>query len=101
MHTYKTDAPISQESHAVISGLTQMQLEAIDLALFSQISGEWRKIARVVGGAMLSDIDRVRGIPDLYYAERLRAMIKLNKLQAQGDLTSMRHGEVRRFSEEK
>ena len=58
-------------------------------------------MARVIGGAMFSEFERVPGVPDLFYAERLRAMISSKRLQAQGDLTSMGHGEVRRFSEER
>jgi len=38
---------------------------------------------------------RVAGLPDLYYAERIRRLVRQGKLVAEGNLNHMRHSEVR------
>ena len=70
----------------------------IDAGLMKQVTGRWRKVAMVIGMTMmqLKDEDpRWNGIPDLYYAMRLRALVADGKLDSQGDLYRMRFSEVR------
>ena len=72
------------------------ELSAIDQALMRNVVGEWRKIARVVGAAMGENAGVVSGVPDIYYAQRLRRMIEVGTIESQGDIGAMGLGEVRR-----
>lgn len=69
------------------------EIEAIDQALLSNVSNEWRKVAMVVGMAM--DEYSIPGIPDVFYAQRVRRLAELGRLESQGNLAYMRFSEVR------
>ena len=71
------------------------ELALIDAALLSQVSDEWRKVARVVGMAMLSMPDRPSGVPDVFFAKRVVLLVESGRLEARGDLRRMRFSEVR------
>jgi hypothetical protein len=90
-----SDPPLTPEQSEKASSLTSAELEQIDSALLRQVSSDWRKIARVVGTAMMEHTERVRGVPDVFYAQRLRRMIQEGRLEAEGDVRAMGRGEVR------
>lgn len=77
-----------------IAELTPVQLRTIDDALLKLAHAEWRKVAYLVGFAM-TNADRIPGIPDIYYAQRVRLLVEEGKLEAQGFLDRMRYSEVR------
>ena len=49
----------------------------------------------LVGKAMMNSDVRVPGLPDLYYAQRVRALVENGQLVAEGNLDFMRYSEVR------
>jgi hypothetical protein len=49
----------------------------------------------LVGGAMMNPDVRVAGLPDLYYAQRVRALVTAGQLVAEGNLDFMCFSEVR------
>jgi hypothetical protein len=63
----------------------------IDAALFSQVSSDWRNVARVVGMAILSMPDRASGVPDVYFAQRVALVVESGQLESQGNLRRMGH----------
>lgn len=89
------DPPLSAAQRALVGALTADAVLAIDEALLSNASTQWRKVARIVGMTMSSLPARVHGIPDVYYAERVRELVARGLLESQGDLTRMRYSEVR------
>jgi len=89
------DGEMTSEQKAQVSMLTADQIQAIDQALMSNIVSNWRKVARVVGTAMGQQSDRIPGIPDLYYSERVRELVLRGVVEAQGNLAAMRYSEVR------
>ena len=95
---YPPDPPLSAEQSALVNALTPEQIQAIDDALMSNVAARWRKVARVVMSAM-DDLDkngaRVTEIPDIFYAERIRDMLKRGLLEGEGDFTRMSLSEVR------
>ena len=91
------DAELSTAEGARVATLSQAELALIDAALFSQVSDDWRKVARVVGMAMLSMPDRPSGVPDVF-AKRVGLLVESGQLESQGDLRRMRFSEVRRRS---
>jgi hypothetical protein len=44
---------------------------------------------------MSAGFRRVRGVPDMYYAERVRILVRRGLLESQCNLAAMRYSEVR------
>ena len=80
----------------LVKQLTADEVKTIDHALFSNTSSKWRKVARVVGTTMMELPCRVEGVPDIYYSQRVKYLVSEGLLESQGDLSCMRHSEVRR-----
>ena len=91
----KPDPPWTPEQHAKVALLTEAEIRAIDEALLSNACHRWRKVARVVGTTMSELTNRVEGIPDLFYSQRVRKLVEDGRLESQGNLAYMRFSEVR------
>ena len=89
------DPPLSDAQRALVESLSPETILAIDEVLLRNVSTQWRKVARVVGTTMSFPPGRVTGIPDTYYAERIRELVKHGLLDSRGDLMRMRYSEVR------
>ena len=89
------DPPLSPEEEAKVAQLTEKEIKAIDEALMSNVQPRWRKVAMIVGLTMSHLENRVRGIPDLFYAQRVRKLVEAGRLESQGNLAYMRFSEVR------
>jgi hypothetical protein len=89
------DPPLTPEEEAKVAQLAERELEAIDEVLMSNAHHRWRKVAMVVGLTMQHLENRVRGIPDLFYAQRVRKLVESGRLESQGNLAYMRFSEVR------
>ncbi|MGV6483609.1 DUF3658 domain-containing protein [Stenotrophomonas indicatrix] len=91
-----SDAHLTNEQRHRIAALTDEDLAWIDQQLLSHCDGQFRKVAYVVGTAMSLDAERQPGIPDVFYAGRVRRLVERGVLEAAGDLSRMRYSEVRR-----
>ena len=89
------DPEMTAGQFALINGLSEDEIQAIDSALLSNTRNTWRKVARVVGTTMLGLLNRVEGIPDIYYAQRVQCLVAQGLLEGQGDMSSMKFSEVR------
>ncbi len=89
------DPPLSAEQMALIAELSEAQLTAIDALLMSRATTHWRKVAMLVGFAMTKNPDRKLGIPDLFYAQRVRKLVADGHLESDGNLVYMCYSEVR------
>jgi Protein of unknown function len=89
------DSQLSPADIKRVAMLTPTELALIDTALLSQTSTEWRKVARVVGTVMLFMSNRPRGVPDVFFANRVALLVESGRLESQGDLRRMRFSEVR------
>ena len=49
----------------------------------------------VVGLAMMHDHIRIHGLPDIYYAQRIKQLVRDGAVVAEGNLDFMRFSEVR------
>jgi hypothetical protein len=86
---------LTEEQLALVNKLSEIDIKRIDKILLSNACQYWRKVARVVGTTMMEMQDRISGIPDIYYAQRVRHLVKEGKLESQGNLAYMRYSEVR------
>ena len=84
---------LTAEQEANVAKLRAQEIEAIDQALLSNVSNAWRKVALVIVKAM--DEYSIPGIPDIFYAQRVRRLAELGRLESQGNLAYMRFSEVR------
>jgi pimeloyl-ACP methyl ester carboxylesterase len=94
-HVVKPDPPLDVEQSLRVSKLTQEDLWDIDREILTQSARSWRKVARIVGQAIGKLSARIPDVPDVYYAQRVRHLVEIGKLESQGDLHYMRHSEVR------
>ena len=86
---------MTPEELAIAASLSEEFIARIDAALLSWATTYNRKVARVVGSAMSDRSIRVPGLPDLYYAQRVRSLVQRGLLVAEGNLDYMRYSEVR------
>jgi hypothetical protein len=93
--TEPEDAELTAKELSRVSQLRPVDLEAIDNALLASASGNWRKVAFIVGTAMHSLAGRFAGVPDVFYSQRVCMLVARRALQAQGNLRRMRFSEVR------
>lgn len=89
------DEPMTTEEQVVADSLSPEMIQKIDAELLSHAQHRERKVAMIVGLAMMNPAVRVPGLPDIYYAQRIRALVASGKLLAEGNLEYMRYSEVR------
>jgi hypothetical protein len=94
-HDITPDPPMSPEEAAVAASLSPQFIERIDAELMSHARRRSRKVAMLVGMAMGNESVRVPGLPDLFYAQRVRALVEKGLLVGEGNLSFMRYSEVR------
>jgi hypothetical protein len=86
---------LTPTQQALVATLTPEYVSRADQALLAQASAQWRTVARVVGAAMDGLEDRKVGVPDIWYAGRVAALVTEGKLEARGEPSQIRVYEVR------
>ena len=86
---------MTKEQKELVSKLSELDIQAIDDHILKASHSMWRKVARIVGTAMENQQNRIKGIPDLYYAERVRYLVEAGILEYQGNLNHMGFSEIR------
>lgn len=89
------DAKLNEKQKELVSQLSSEDIKTIDDALLLNSSTYWRKVSRVVGSTMTNMPNVIAGIPDVYYAQRVKHLVAEGKLNSQGSLDSMRYSEIR------
>lgn len=89
------DASLNEEEQRAASKLGPADLELIDQTLLAECTSSWRKLARIVGAALGTLQERMPGVPDTYYAQRVALLVEAGHLESQGNLQYMRFSEVR------
>nr|WP_255491086.1 DUF3658 domain-containing protein [Spartinivicinus marinus] len=80
----------------LVAALSDEQLAEIDQMLLSHVHPKYnRKVAYLVGATMCDLPNRVKGIPDVFYSQRVAHLVAQGYLVAEGDLKYMRYCEVR------
>ena len=89
------DPPMTPEEATWAASLSPEALATIDAALLSHAQSRDRKVAMIVALAMSDSEVAVPGLPDVFYAQRVRALVASGKLVGVGNLAHMRYSEVR------
>jgi Protein of unknown function len=92
---FSPDGPLSSEEARVAASLSKDLIERIDAELLKHAGRQPRKVAMLVGLAMNNPSVRVPGLPDVYYAQRVKLMVAKGVLLSEGNLDFMRYSEVR------
>ncbi|HLA94788.1 MAG TPA: DUF3658 domain-containing protein [Pyrinomonadaceae bacterium] len=87
------DLDLTEEQQKKVDLLTHEQLENIDRRIIASSSTQWRKVARIVGATMQED--KIGGIPDIFYSQRVRKLVEDGRLESEGNLDYMGRSEVR------
>ena len=85
----QSDPPLNEDQENIVGTLSSDFVKEVDRVLLSYITKNGRKVAMVVGLAMMHDHIRIHGLPDIYYAQRIKQLV------AEGNLDFMRFSEVR------
>lgn len=91
----RPDARLTKEQRAIADGLEAEVVASIDGVLLSTCGDHWLKVAMVVLVALDKYGGELLELPPEYFSERVRNLVSNGKLEARGDLTSMRFSEVR------
>lgn len=89
------DGPMTPEQEAIAASLSPSFVQKIDDDLLLHAGKQGRKVAMIVGSTMMNDALTVPGLPDLFYAQRVKALVQKGLLIAEGNLEYMRFSEVR------
>jgi len=93
---------LTKEQKAREAQLTEEELRIIDQGLLSNACTRWRKVARVVGSTMMfGSPTRIDGVPDIFYAQRVRKLVESSRLESDGNLDYIGYSEVRLPQENK
>lgn len=92
------DPELTPDQKLFLEKLSHRDIERIDLKLLEHTSRTWRKVARIVGMFMEDQASDSQGIPDVYLASRIYALVESGTLDSQGKLGYMRYCEVRTTS---
>ena len=97
MSNVEVDPDLTPEQEKRVSELSATEIDLIDEALNAMITKTLRKMARVVGGAMMDErVSSISGVPDIFYAKRVHSFISNGEVEFVGNLRCMRQCEVRR-----
>ena len=91
---------LTPEQEEKVAKLSEKDIEEIDAALLSHAKKQWQKQAMIIGKTMMELPERTPGIPDIFYAQRIKKLVEKGYLVAQGNLDYMRFSEVRLPPEE-
>lgn len=90
------DGPMNADQQARADALSLQQIQAIDRTILKEAGPDWRKVARVVARAMMTEEPKwPSGIADIYFGQRVASLVERGSLEAKGDLGRMRVCEVR------
>jgi len=93
------DRPLSVEQQKFVSELSLEDIQKIDETLLLNTSLHWRKVAMIIGSTMVVGFkNEYQNIPDIYFSQRIAYLVKMGKLESQGDLRRMRYSEVRKIN---
>ena len=87
--------PLNPNQQALVDRLSSEQVEEIDRLLIQNASCHWRKVAMLISKTLMELEYIFVGVPDIYYAERIKNLVESGRLEAQGNLNCMRFSEVR------
>lgn len=91
----QANPPLTAEEISAVGKLTEADFKIIDAAILANSSEGWLKVARVVSSTADALRNRFPDLSYVFYAQRLRWLVKKGHLKSQGNLAYMRFSEIR------
>ena len=88
------DDPMTPEEEAQTRSLTAAELQRIDTVLLSHTTARPKKVAMVVFETMRELSLEIPGVPDLFYAQRVKHLAESGMIESAGNLDRMRFSEI-------
>lgn len=95
VHEGPPDTLLDADEQEAVDRLAAAQIQRIDDALLSDCTRRARKVARIVGKAWMQLRDELQDVPIGFYAQRVKMLVDVGKLESRGNLDHMRFSEVR------
>jgi len=92
---YIPDREMTEKEKKYICSLSSDKLKKIDNAILFYAKDNYLKVARIVGDILMDKDIHSQKIPDVFYADRIRRLVKKGLLNSQGNLHYMRYSEVK------
>jgi hypothetical protein len=89
------DPEMSPAQRELVASLTQDSVAKIDASLLSNAAPFDKKVAMIIGLTMMDKSVHIKGIPDLFYRDRVKSLIERGLLVADCELVSMGRCHVR------
>jgi hypothetical protein len=86
---------LNQNEEDIVASLSEDFIQRIDERLLSHTKESWQKVAMIVGLTMTDSTIRIKGLPDIYYAQRISRLVEKGFLESLGDLNQMHFSEIR------
>ena len=86
--------PTTEESVEMCKA-TPADAQSVDELILSQCTGQWCKVAMVVGSYLNEYDEKFPSLPYVYMLVRMIELEKAGKLEIQGDVFAMRASEIR------
>lgn len=95
INEFQDDQPLTIEQREFANKLSDSELSEVDTFILYHASSKWKKIAWLVGRSLIEFYERYPELPDVFYSERVRLLIKNKNFEFQGHLNNMRYCEVK------
>ena len=89
------DGALSLQQQKLVDSLSDDFIESIDKKILEISKPLGKKIALLVGTVMMDESLRIKGLPDIFYAQRVKYLVNQGHLLAEGDIDYMGYCEVR------
>ncbi len=88
---------LTNEELSLLGSLTQDELQLIDNWIIQNVSNHWKKVAMVVGSAILESdkANLLTEVPDVIFGARIEHMVEKGLLVSQGNIRKMRFSEIK------
>ncbi|WP_101926098.1 MULTISPECIES: DUF3658 domain-containing protein [Luteimonas] len=89
------DMTLEQAERDAVARLDDGDLEQIDRAILSALDDRWQKAGFIASGVMIAAPDEHEELPEVLYAERIRALVQAARLEGKGDPSVLKTFEIR------
>ena len=89
------DPELTEKQAGLVKLLSEKEIQEIDDFILSVVTSNFQKVAKIVGLTMIKSPFRIVGIPDIFYAQRVRKLVNDERLVSVGNLEYMRYSEVK------
>ena len=92
---YVPDRKMNKEEIDFTSKLSIQKLNYIDELLLEVSTNQYKKVSIIIAYILNNPNIHIKGIPDIFYIQRIKLLVNNGLLQSQGNLDSIRFSEIK------